>query len=84
MQTSAIDHGLCLLLQSYLASLSIVHRDLACRNVLVGKDKMLKIADFGLSREGEMYISQSRGQMPLRWMALESIKDRVFTTQSDV
>ena len=62
----------------------VVHRDLACRNILIDKDKMLKIADFGLSREGKMYLSKSTGQMPLRWMAIEAIVDRVFTTKSDV
>nr|WEL12714.1 fibroblast growth factor receptor 1 [Halisarca dujardinii] len=68
----------------YLGSMQVVHRDLACRNILVDRDKMLKIADFGLSREGEMYISKNNGQVPLRWMAVETIMDRVFTTKSDV
>ena len=70
--------------QEYLSNMSVVHRDLACRNILVDKDKMLKIADFGLSREGEMYISKTTGQVPLRWMSVETIRDRVFTTKSDV
>ena len=36
---------------AYLASLKIVHRDLATRNVLVCKDELLKISDFGLARD---------------------------------
>ena len=68
-----------------MASLSIVHRDLACRNILVGDDKKLKITDFGLSREvEEVYVKQTKGRLPLKWMALESIEERVFTTASDV
>ena len=72
-------------LQDYLASLNIVHRDLACRNVLVAKDKLLKITDFGLSREvEEVYVKKTKGRLPLKWMAIESITAREFTTASDV
>ena len=74
-------------LQEYLSSLEIVHRDLACRNVLVGDGKALKIADFGLSRvvaEGDAYVKTTSGRLPFKWMALESISDREYTTQSDV
>jgi len=35
----------------YLASQRFVHRDLACRNCLVGNDLTVKIADFGMSRD---------------------------------
>ena len=74
-------------LQEYLSSLEIVHRDLACRNVLVGDGKALKIADFGLSRvvaEGDAYVKTTSGRLPFKWMALVSISDREYTTQSDV
>ena len=75
------------LLQEYLSSLEIIHRDLACRNVLVGDGKALKIADFGLSRvvqEGDSYVKTTSGRLPFKWMAMESINDREYTTQSDV
>ena len=68
-----------------MSSINIVHRDLACRNVLVGEGKNLKITDFGLSREVEdVYVKTTKGRLPLKWMALESIDAREFTTQSDV
>ena len=35
----------------YLARLRFVHRDLAIRNCLVGEDFVIKIADFGMSRD---------------------------------
>lgn len=35
----------------YLASQRFVHRDLACRNCLVAEGPVVKIADFGMSRD---------------------------------
>ena len=70
--------------QEFLSELGIVHRDLACRNVLVGENKVLKISDFGMARENDIYVRTTDGKLPLRWMAIESIVDRVFTTKSDV
>lgn len=35
----------------YLAGQRFVHRDLACRNCLVGTGLAVKIADFGMSRD---------------------------------
>ena len=72
-------------LQEYLSSLGIVHRDLACRNILVDEGKVLKITDFGLSREtDEIYVQKRTGRVPLKWMAIESIIAREFTSASDV
>ena len=70
-----------------MSGLDIVHRDLACRNILVGENKTLKISDFGLSRvvaQDEVYTLTNHGRLPLRWMAMESIFRREFTTASDV
>lgn len=36
---------------TYLSGQRFVHRDLACRNCLVGSDLVVKIADFGMSRD---------------------------------
>ena len=32
----------------------------------------------------EVYVKKTRGRLPLKWMAIESIKAREFTTASDV
>ncbi|KAL4703090.1 hypothetical protein ACJJTC_018127, partial [Scirpophaga incertulas] len=71
----------------FLASKKVVHRDLAARNVLVAGDRTLKIADFGLSRdvyEENQYKQKGNGKMPMKWMALESLTRRIYTTKSDV
>lgn len=74
-------------MQEFLAGLDIVHRDLACRNILIGEKKNLKISDFGMSRlvpADEVYVLTSHGLLPIRWMAAESIFHREFTTSSDL
>lgn len=72
----------------YLSSLKIVHRDLAARNILIDSDMILKVSDFGLSRDiysDDCYHMESvKDRLPVRWMAVESIMDREFTTASDV
>ncbi|XP_063979426.1 insulin-like growth factor 1 receptor [Diachasmimorpha longicaudata] len=71
----------------HLEKNGIVHRDLAARNILLTPNKSLKIADFGLSREG-VYIIQENGiggrRLPARWMAPETLSDRAFSNKSDV
>lgn len=72
----------------FLEKNRIVHRDLAARNVLLSDHHTTKICDFGLSRdvyEQNLYQKSNRGDpMPVKWMALESLKHRIYTTQSDV
>ncbi|XP_032220316.1 focal adhesion kinase 1 isoform X2 [Nematostella vectensis] len=70
---------------SYLESKNFVHRDIAARNVLVCSHKCVKLADFGLSRwvEEQAYYKASKGKLPIKWMAPESINFRRFTSASD-
>ncbi|KMQ92816.1 insulin-like receptor protein [Lasius niger] len=72
---------------SYLAAKKFVHRDLAARNCMVAEDLTVKIGDFGMTRdiyETDYYRKGSKGLLPVRWMAPESLKDGVFTSFSDV
>lgn len=71
----------------FLAKHKIIHRDLAARNVLVCADRTVKIADFGLSRDiyqDNIYLKSGAGRLPLKWLALESMIDHLYTTSSDV
>jgi len=68
----------------FLSSKCVLHRDLACRNILVDEDKVLKIADFGLSRETEKYMKISDARVPFKWMPLEFLERGEFTVSSDV
>ncbi|XP_056404237.1 protein-tyrosine kinase 6 [Hyla sarda] len=69
----------------YLEINSCVHRDLAARNILIGKNNICKIADFGMARfiKDEVYVSQSK-EMPYKWTAPEALAYGQYTLKSDV
>ena len=74
---------------NFIFTFQIIHRDLAARNILVDHTKNTKISDFGLSRSlrdlgSEMYEQKTKGALPIRWMAPESLYFSVFTPKSDV
>jgi len=79
-----IAEGMC-----YLESRGIVHRDLAARNILVKKFDQIKITDFGLARildsdnQNGIYVLEY-SLVPFKWLAIESIKSRLFNHKSDV
>ncbi|KAF0766886.1 vascular endothelial growth factor receptor 1 isoform X2 [Aphis craccivora] len=72
----------------YLASRKILHGDLATRNILLAEENIVKICDFGFAKtmyNSENYKKKSdKDLLPVKWMAIESLRDRVFSTQSDV
>lgn len=49
----------------YLESKNCIHRDLAARNCLIGYENIVKISDFGMSREEEEYIGNRKTAMKL-------------------
>ncbi|KAM3877370.1 insulin-like growth factor 1b receptor [Diretmus argenteus] len=72
---------------AYLNANKFVHRDLAARNCMVAEDFTVKIGEFGMTRdiyETDYYRKGGKGLLPVRWMSPESLKDGVFTTNSDV
>ncbi|XP_069571634.1 non-receptor tyrosine-protein kinase TYK2 [Brachyistius frenatus] len=72
----------------YLHSERYVHRDLAARNVLVENDSLVKIGDFGLTKnipEGENYYRvREDGDSPVFWFAIECLKENKFSFASDI
>ncbi len=76
----------------YLAHEKILHRDLACRNLLLsasptGRGFVTKVADFGRSKQAEqdVYIAErSRFVVPVKWTAIEGFAYDRFTMKSDV
>ncbi|XP_071403666.1 tyrosine-protein kinase Mer isoform X2 [Pithys albifrons albifrons] len=71
----------------YLSSRNFLHRDLAARNCMLRDDMTVCVADFGLSKKiysGDYYRQGRIAKMPVKWIAIESLADRVYTTKSDV
>jgi len=71
---------------SHLHTEGIIHRDLATRNILLSEGNTPKISDFGLSRFGNADDdNQTKSDVgPLKWMAPEAIKARVYGKKTDV
>ncbi|XP_066487568.1 tyrosine-protein kinase receptor TYRO3 [Tiliqua scincoides] len=71
----------------YLSSKNFIHRDLAARNCMLGENMNVCVADFGLSKKiysGDYYRQGCASKLPVKWLALESLADNLYTTHSDV
>ncbi|KAM9514284.1 LOW QUALITY PROTEIN: tyrosine-protein kinase receptor UFO [Guaruba guarouba] len=70
----------------YLSLRNFIHRDLAARNCMLDERLRVLVADFGPKRlGGGQYYRQGRvAPVPVKWVALESLADRVYSTKSDV
>lgn len=71
----------------YLETKRFLHRDLACRNVLLAAGDKIKIGDFGLMRalpqEEDCYVMTEHKKVPFPWCAPESLRFRQFSHASD-
>ncbi|XP_065662025.1 uncharacterized protein LOC100199166 isoform X3 [Hydra vulgaris] len=77
-----IAHGV-----DYLHTQNILHRDLACRNVLVADKELVKLSDFGLSRflfDKGYYDNEKFQKLPVQWLALESMEKCLYTQKTDI
>ncbi|EYC00782.1 hypothetical protein Y032_0113g403 [Ancylostoma ceylanicum] len=70
---------------TYLSSKNFIHRDLAARNVLITKQLVAKVSDFGLGRYADSALYTARGgRLPFKSMALEALKFYEFSEKTDV
>ena len=74
----------------YISARQIVHRDLACRNVLLSSTGVCKLADFGMSvslaLDDKNYSAQYvriQEEIALRWAAPEALQHQKFSRASD-
>ena len=70
----------------YLSGRKFIHRDLATRNILVGHNFAVKVADFGMSQNlysGYYFKIKGHQVLPVRWLPFESFKGK-FSVKSDV
>ncbi|XP_055308104.1 fibroblast growth factor receptor 3-like [Sitodiplosis mosellana] len=71
----------------YLASRKVLHGDLAARNILLCDENVIKICDFGLARslyKTDVYRKNKEALLPFKWLAIESMKNHVFSIHTDV
>uniref|UniRef100_A0A0N5C3X8 Tyrosine-protein kinase n=1 Tax=Strongyloides papillosus TaxID=174720 RepID=A0A0N5C3X8_STREA len=69
---------------AYLHDIKIIHRDVALRNCLVDEYEQCKISDFGLSSEESNSTIDEDCKLPIKWLAYEAIRNRVFYPATDV
>lgn len=80
---SQISNGL-----EYLETKKIVHRDICAANILINRNKLAKISDFGsaisLNASRADKLSWSDIKLRMKWTAPECLTGRNFSARSDV
>lgn len=71
---------------AYIERMNYIHRDVRAANILVGKNQVCKVADFGLARliEDDEYNAHQGAKFPIKWTAPEAATHGRFTIKSDV
>ncbi|XP_066985787.1 vascular endothelial growth factor receptor kdr-like isoform X2 [Macrobrachium rosenbergii] len=71
----------------YLTRRKVLHGDLAARNLLLAEANVVKISDFGLSRDiyqDDVYFKRTGNPLPVKWLSIEAIRKKIFSVQSDI
>jgi len=70
---------------SHLHTQKMLHRDLACRNLLMALNGRIVIADYGLAHTvEEEKVPEGKANLPWPWMPPETIALRRCTEKSDI
>jgi serine/threonine protein kinase len=73
---------------AFLHSIGILHRDIACRNILLDEGDHALVSDLGFARKlaanAEYYKAAPLTQRPFQWMAPEEHEHNRFDFASDV
>ncbi|KAF2917700.1 serine/threonine-protein kinase STY8 isoform X1 [Oryza sativa Japonica Group] len=69
---------------NYLHQNNIIHRDLKTANLLMGYHQVVKIADFGVARQGNQEGQMTAETGTYRWMAPEIINHKPYDNKADV
>ena len=56
---------------AYLESETVVHKDLAARNVLIAENGDAKVCDFGLAHDIHNTVDE---KLPIKWTAPEALR----------
>ncbi|KAI9554138.1 hypothetical protein GHT06_019410 [Daphnia sinensis] len=71
----------------YLHQQNIIHKDLATRNCVIDDQFHVKLTDMALSRDffpNDYHCLGDNENRPIKWMAIESLTRREFSTSSDI
>lgn len=72
---------------AYIAKRGLIHKDLATRNCVIDSDLQVKITDNALSKDlfpADYCCLGDNQNRPVRWLAMESLVHKVYSSASDV
>jgi len=70
---------------AYLHSMNVIHRDLKASNLLVDSDWTIKVADFGIAREGQEDVTMTMTACGTpAWAAPEVLQTQRYSLKADV